>query len=268
MDKLECHIHDYLKIESWKKLKVDAFYKNLSPVATDRRKYEIEYLHRSAYIKFYSAHYNIGRLKKWLYTPSPPGERIANILCLISTCLQDLFSICDLMAKQIFIAYYDHDLIYPLYLHTLKSKGVKLKSTNGWIWIIPKRQVEYNTIYTKFIKDQTDKDGSWYDDLRYYRNNNMHWISSFLHHDRINDKFYLMKKDMFEKNFEFIIKNEPVRNMNPTPEIENKFASMRRANTIDLQFEEYFRNVKDFAINIWGQMLELYLKSPAKSGVK
>ncbi len=37
MDPIECHIHDCLKIESGKKLKVDGFYKDLSLVNMERR---------------------------------------------------------------------------------------------------------------------------------------------------------------------------------------------------------------------------------------
>lgn len=270
MDTQETYIHSFLRLNSWKKLKTEGFYKNFSPVDSFTKEYEIQYLHYSSYYKLYSARIHLNKIK----VIKKSGIRFENHF---SNFIQDIFSVCDLLAGQIFITYFNESIMenkYNINLHFLRNCSYMGNGTRRYRIFYQKYQNlplinrrGYNRIYIKKLaKLINPKNKSWYNDLKYYRNNIMHGILRFKGESK--GQIFLLKRDKFEKYFDFIVKNIPIHNKKQTKAIKQRLAKMLREDSVKQQCDDYYNNVVHLADYIWQEMLHFYLSSPAQNGVK
>ena len=269
MDAFETHIHTILRIIPWKELKERGFYQSLSPVNSFRKEYEIQYLHYTSYFKLFSAKNHLEKIQN---NSLNDNESFILLTNHISNFIMDIFSVCDLLAKQIYCVYFNESILKqnlvpkPIYLHSLR-KDSQFVSSSRRLPINNRRK--YNRLYIRKIKKITNpKDKSWYNDLKYYRNCLTHGILSMVGRDINNRKIYLLKKGKFEKNFDFIIKNIPIHRHRQNARNNERLNKMFRRESVDNQCQNYYNKVVALAESVWQEILDFYLISPANSGVK
>lgn len=267
MDDHEKKIHAELKISSWSELKINCFYKDFSPVDSFEKEFQIQLLHYTSYFKLYSAHNHLIEMNKLLIPNTP--EYFSHL----SNFIQDIFTVCDLLAGQIFITYFNEALWNSQCKPTISNLNLHAFHTNNRILnkiknLTPKAKKRFIGVFRRnFQKISNPKNTSWYNDLKYYRNSNTHGIIRFVGRNRRNF-WSLLKKEMFEKNLVFIEKNKPVHNSKPNKRNLKRMKSMLRDDSIEMQCNNYYNKVADLSSLIWKEMLNFYLMSPAPSGTK
>ena len=258
MDKQETYIHSFLGLDNWNLLKGEGFYNcKITPLTTFEAEYQLQYLHYTSYFKLGSAYFHLRRIKSIKYFDT---DSLFVLKTEIDNFLQDIFSVCDLLAQQIYILYSNQSinlagqLFIMVNMHNLRENYKRLINPNG--------EQEFLNLYDSYIKRIIDDKNSWYYDLKYYRNNCIHGLIKLIFQEK--DKFYLLKKDKLEKNFNLLGNVFAKSGKDRTPDEINEVRPLYREDDIIIQLEVYFDFVKKFSDSLWGEMYKYYSMFPAK----
>lgn len=282
MDYIEEIIYKELDIKAYKTLK-DEFYKpNMSPQSHFYAEYQNQYHQYTALLKLYIAFSHLQYFQNTSQLIQKRTNNIFNTINLfnnflhytdefehINSFIKNIFSVCDILANQIYIIL-SNDVkgISKIYLHKFKTDINDINNTvakdNFCDYkkskkLFDKINMNWFNNYFKTIVCPVLLENSWYDDLKYYRNGITHGLLRLTYHD-FSRNTYLLKRDIYEneKEFEFVVRNMPVHNLNPTPDTQIKLRAKFNYVPISAQFRNYYENVKKLTSDVWQKMSELY----------
>ncbi len=260
MDSQENYIHNFLKLDNWKLLKEKGFYNcKITPLTTFEAEYQLRYLHYTSYFKLGSAYFHLRNIKSIKSSDVPS---LFSLKAEVDNFLQDVFSVCDLLAQQIYILYSNQPInlagqpFITINMHKLYEKYKHLIKSNG--------EQEFLNLYNRHIKKIIDDEDSWYNDLKYYRNNCIHGLIKLLFNDVKSDKLYLLKKDKLEKKFKILVNVFAKSEKDRTEYDIDKVKPFYRTDDVLAQLNSYFEFVKNLSNSLWGEMYEYYKEFPAK----